>query len=560
VSILLSGPWGYAMLLLLVLGLPLQLAVGGLVAMQRRMWTWAVLLVPMLVLLTALASIIVSLNASIHGLAQTSDPAWVPWFALDDRARATLLGVPGGVAAAILCGPVAIGAAFAGFRAWRPSGSRLVRAVGIAFFIFYAIGLQILGISAAFWFENGAPLFFLALGSPLFMIGSVLASSQRDPRRFGTAAAGFGALLVGVGGLLLATISGGFSKSASAFGSFDDPFGQVGAVVHACVDAAGASQVAALLALASIIGAVPPLVARDIRRLDGQHGLDVLVSGGLGLLLVLAGGWAVARERVLTFSAGAHAMVVLAASQDYAVPFLEPVPARVLVGSAESPRWIMMRERGGVETVPIAGALDIVGPAILRNDGLMFPPGLLLEDFYLSLFESAAGAVSVVGCLPTSDELRLSFTRDPLLATGRCGAFPLTLRVTSRLADPRVLIVLKDRLVDDRGDILSAEALTDVDGRDVIVRGQLDATMADLVVTLARLSKASRVYLGHGVTTDGDDLPIGVDPGLRITKLPQERAAQAIEAGSEGAEPAPAAPPAAQTPADIMREQIVAPG
>lgn len=561
-STLLSGPWGYAMLLLLVLGLPLQVAVGGLVAMQRRMWTWAVLLVPMLLLMTALASIIMAFNTAISSLAQTSDPAWAPWFALDDRARATLLGVPGGLAAAILSGPVALGAAWAGFRAWRPQGTRVVRAIGIAFFLFYAIGLQMLGIAAAFWFENGAPLFFLALGSPLFMVCSVLASGQRDARHFGTAAAGFGALVVGVGGLLLATVSGGFSRSASAFGSFDDPFGQVAEVVHACQDASGASYVAAILALASVIGAVPPLVMRDVRRLDGQHGLDVLASGGIGLVLLLAGGWAVARERVLTFSAGAHVNVVLAGSQDYAVPFLEPVPSRVLVGSATAPRWIMMRDRGGVETVPIAGGLDIVGPAILRNDGLMFPAALLLEDFYLSLFESGAGSVSIVGCLPTPADLQVAFKRDPLLAAGRCGAFPMTLRVTSKLEDPRVIIVLKDRLVDDRGDIVPAGELADVDGRDVIVRGQLDATMADLVVTLGRLSKASTVYLGHGVTVDGDDLPIGVDPGLRISKLPQERAAPApAEQGAATPPPdvAPAAP-AAPTPADIMREEIVAPG
>jgi hypothetical protein len=79
----------------------------------------------------------------------------------------------------------------------------------------------------------------------------------------------------------------------------------------------------------------------------------------------------------------------------------------------------------------------------------------------------------------------------------------------------------------------------------VIVRGQVDATVADLVAMLHLLAPAGRVYLGHGVTLDGDDLPIGVDPGLRITRLPQDRAAEAAAAAAAAAaadmlgEPAP---------------------
>ena len=118
---------------------------------------------------------------------------------------------------------------------------------------------------------------------------------------------------------------------------------------------------------------------------------------------------------------------------------------------------------------------------------------------------------------------------DPLMALGRCAAFPLGLRVTTRLPDPRVLIVLKDRFVDDGGDVYPFAEVKGIEGKDVILRAQTDATIADLVAALPILASASRVYLGFGITPEGDDLPIGVDPGLRISKLPQEIAAEAAD-------------------------------
>jgi hypothetical protein len=88
--------------------------------------------------------------------------------------------------------------------------------------------------------------------------------------------------------------------------------------------------------------------------------------------------------------------------------------------------------------------------------------------------------------------------------------------VTEALNDQRTLIVLKDRLVDDGGDVVSVDAIGDVTGRDVLLRGQVDATFADLDAALFAVSGARHVYLAWGVGLDGDDVPVGVDPGIRI--------------------------------------------
>ena len=42
--------------------------------------------------------------------------------------------------------------------------------------------------------------------------------------------------------------------------------------------------------------------------------------------------------------------------------------------------------------------------------------------------------------------------------------------------------------------------------------------MKDLVGVLGALGEAKNVYLGWGVTVEGSNLPIGVDPGLRLQK------------------------------------------
>jgi len=79
--------------------------------------------------------------------------------------------------------------------------------------------------------------------------------------------------------------------------------------------------------------------------------------------------------------------------------------------------------------------------------------------------------------------------------------------------------VLKDGEVDDRGDVYDVSEIgthNAVAGRDVILRAQVDATVEDFAAVLRAVRGAARVYLGWGVDMDGDDLPIGVNPGLRV--------------------------------------------
>lgn len=536
-STLVAGPWGSTLLLFFALGVPLQLAIGALIGMRRAVPAIAALVFPLAFFLGGLAVTVAALETAMAALWNAPDPTWAPWFAIDDRARAMVPLAATGLGAALLAAPVAIGAAVAGVRSRPTSGwrTRLALLLGGP----AVVGLALAGVGGAFTIESlvggglGRLLLLPGLGGALFLAAALAAALPTEGRRFSGAAIGFGALAIGAAGLALAASGWAASGTAEALGDYTTPFTAMGTVVEATRAARSLGELAAFVAALAVVAGLPLAAARDWRRVDAGTGLEVFACAGLALLVVLLGGWAGARERVLSTLAGAHAADVLKHAPGYDVPRLAPIPTRVLVGEQATPRWIAMRARGGVERLPIAGALDIVGPAVLAGDGLMLPPTLPLEDLYLALFQSGAGSVSIVGCAPADEQLLADIATDPLLAVGRCGAFPLALRVTSRLEDPRVLIVLKDGLVDDRGDVIPGAEVTDVAGRDVIVRGQLDATVGDLVGLLPVIGGADRVWLGHGVTVEGDDLPIGVDPGLRITKLPQERAAEAaVEAGA----------------------------
>ncbi|MFN7143447.1 MAG: hypothetical protein ACK4YP_06715, partial [Myxococcota bacterium] len=61
-SSLAAGPWGFALLVLFALGLPLQVGLGGLLGLGRRVPTVLVLAVPLLLLLTGLGATIWSLE------------------------------------------------------------------------------------------------------------------------------------------------------------------------------------------------------------------------------------------------------------------------------------------------------------------------------------------------------------------------------------------------------------------------------------------------------------------------------------------------------------------
>ena len=110
-SNLFTGSAGVALALLCVVGLPLQLAFAGLMALGRRVPAFLTLIIPMLVLLIGLLGTMTGIEDAIDALGQASDPAWAPWFALDDRARAAWPSVTAGAGAALLALPIEIGRA-----------------------------------------------------------------------------------------------------------------------------------------------------------------------------------------------------------------------------------------------------------------------------------------------------------------------------------------------------------------------------------------------------------------------------------------------------------------
>ncbi|MDP2312018.1 MAG: hypothetical protein Q8P41_03870 [Pseudomonadota bacterium] len=521
-----SGSWGMALLLILALGLPLQVAVGGLVALGRTIPAAAALLVPLLLVLLGFVGTIAGLDTAVASLTQAADPAWVPWFALDDRARAMIPAALGGGGAALLALPPALGAAWVNLRAGAlptPAGMTLQAAqarrwalpgLGLAVAAVIAMGEAVAGaVGSGAW-----TLWVPALGMVPFAVAGALAMLPSKRKGLEGVVIGYGALGIASVGLGTAASALAASSAAVALGDFSAPFAAVGEVAARTREVWFVTRIATFGAAGFVASLLPALLVRDWRRVDARIGTDALVCGALALLGLMAGVWAGARERVLSHYAGGYGAAVLDNAAGYDVPARVPIPSRVLIGPVISPRWLMQRDRGGVEILPFSGGLDIIGPALLRNDGLLLPPTVSLEDLYLALFQSDAGRIAIVGCPTAAPALLQDIRRDPLLATGRCAAFPLELRVTTALDAPRVLIALADRFVDDGGDVLPVSELTDIAGRDVVLRGQIDATVGDLVAVLHALAPAARVYLGWGVTLEGGNLPIGVDPGLRIQK------------------------------------------
>lgn len=518
-----AGTWGQVVLGIAVLGTVVQVAVGALVGLGRRLPVSAALLVPMAALGVGIAGTLASFDDGIAAVRAASDPAWVPWFALDDRSRAFAPAGLGGLAAALLCLPPAIGAAWAGVRpqrrgdAPRPGRRRwrgIRAAIGVAGGFLASAGLFAAGV---LWNLQG-PLAAPGVAFSVFATLCALAGSSAVQRRRDAAVVGLGALAVGCAGASAGAVGLAAIRVRDALGGYEDVFGAMGHVVVG-VRATWRVVPAVVPALvATLLAALPVALWRQWRGAGPREAVD---GGVVALFLLVSAGamaWAGARYQVLTRIAGDHGAAVLREAFATDVPHARPVPARVLVADTERPKWLLLRDRGGAETVWFAEKLDGVGPAIRSEDGLLLPPALSALDVYLALAGSEAGEVSIVGCGPVSEAQAAEIGDDPLLAAGRCGAFPLKLRVTGDLPDPRVLIVLRDQHVDDDGEILPLAAVKDLDGRDVVLRAQADATAADLAAALGALAKARSVFLGYGVDMDGEDIPVGVDPELRIVQ------------------------------------------
>lgn len=551
-----SGVYGQVDLLLFTLGLPIQLALGGLVALGRRVPATVALLLPILVLAIGFLGGIDGMEAGIAAVREASDPAWIPWFALDDRARGTAPAGLAGILAAGLCLPVAAGAAWRGLRGaparpaagaqpaarrrtiWRTMLGWVPPLIAGGSGMIAIVWLLWAAVGAGRWEELAAPM--LAIG--VFSFGVTLAAVPGRPGHNANALIAVGALLLGGVGASVAILGTSALAISTALGEFADPFGSIGQVTARARDTWRLISPLWPAVAIAVGGALPVVMARRWLTADARDGLDALALFLLLLLVAGTGAWSMARRDAFTRLAGDHARTVLRSAFAYDVPHRAPVPPRVLLADPRVPRWILLRERGGVEVAPFVDALESVGPSIRLKDGLLLPPTLTLEDLYIALSDSGAGEIAVVGCATPSESLQADIRRDALLATGRCGAFPLLMRVTTALPDPRTLIVLRDRNVDDDGEVVAIGDLGDLTGLDVVVRGQADATVADLVALLHAAATARRVFLGFGVDLEGDAIPVGVDPELRIREALDAPPAQPPDAAPEAPPDVGAAP------------------
>lgn len=509
-----AGPWGPFLLVALVLGLPIQFAVASMVAFGRRVPAALAVAAPAAALIVGGLAVIQGVDEAVAAVGTAADPAWVPWFALQDRARVGGPAIVAGAGALALTLPPLMGAVVRALRAARRRWLAPVVGVGVA-------ALAALG-AAAFGTSTGEAGRGLLSALTILVLGGAasLAGLDAAPRRMTASGIAGACFAVGAIALIVAELGGAWYDGLRALPDFDAVWSRVGALdAHEADVAYVLPSVVPFLAVAGI-GVLPSILVQRLRGLDARSGMDVAGFSGVVLVIVLVWGWVPFRWRILSHLAGDHAAAVLEERRGYDVPHRALVPPRVLVADPKGPRWVLMREAGGVEVADVVGDLEAAAATLQLGDGLVLPPEMIMEDVYFHLADARAGAVALVGCGDVTGAVWNALEADPLRAVGRCGGYPVRLRVDDDLQHPRKLIVLKDRLLDDGGDIVPIKEVADVKDRAVIVRAQVDARVADVVALLGRLADAGPVYLGWGVTLDGDDLPVGVNPGIRIRLRP----------------------------------------
>lgn len=506
-----AGTWGLLAWGVAALGAPVQLVIAVLLAMRRPVPVIASLLLPLVVVGLGVVGALFALGEAHQELVASHDPAFAPFFALHDRASALAPGVMAGFAGALLALGPAAGAAWGALRERERSflGPIFAGPASAVALLLGAVGAA--GGASPWW-----TLPVVGLGLAVLGILAGLALSATSVRHVTGPAAAVGALAVGALGLAGAGLAAVECGLADVFGSFEDPWSAVATIVRH-TDVTGRAQMLVLVASAVVLaGAMPGLLTVRARRLDLLAGADLAAVVCAVLALLLGALWIGARRFVITRLVGAYPAAVLSAASLFEVPRVDPLPPRVYVADDANPRFLTRREGGGFEVERLPVGTEEIGPRLGLGDGLVLPPTATADRLYLLLAGTDAGQVSLVGCRRPAPDLALRIQDDPLLAAGQCAAAPMRLRVTDTLPDPRVLIVLREHYVDDGGEVIGLPQLRDVAGRDVVMRVQLDATVADVVVVLRSLSAARRVYLGWGVGLDGDDIPIGVDPTVRI--------------------------------------------
>ena len=535
------GDFGVVAVALAAVGLPLQLALGLAVAMGRRVPVSAALFVPVSVLVFGLAGVVSGYQGVAKGFIDPADPAWAPWYALYDRGTAAAPGLVAARLAIALLVPASLGAAVAGLRHERKGtiGPLVAGAGGML------AGLALLGVGFGLDRLQSAALSGLTI--PLLAVGVAGSLCALRPRDLAIAGMAVGSLVVGCIAIFVEAAALSDLVVPELLPDLNAGWSAPRQLAAYAIVSRQWLTFAAILPWIAVAAALPGLGFLRSRRTTATAGLDIAASGALILAVVVALGWVAMHRATVGRMAGAHAAWVLSEAPMFDVPRIDVLPPRVLVVSPSIRRWVELRDGGGVGRLDAVGDLDEVGKALRRGDGLVLSTTLTAEDVYVLLVDSPAGSISIVGCEPVSAAHYAILSVEPILAVGRCGSFPIKLLVSGLLPDPREVILLKDRFVQDVMDVIPLTELTNVTGRDIILRMQADAAVPDLVAALTILKSAASVYLGWGVTLEGNDIPVGVQPGLRVVSempspLPGELDPVAAPPAGEAATPALASP------------------
>ncbi|MSQ00779.1 MAG: hypothetical protein EXR71_02675 [Myxococcales bacterium] len=550
------GEWGLAALGIAVLGLPVQTALGFALGVGRRVPVAAAIVMPVAVLGFGLFGVGSRYGELQRSLWELSDPAWAPWFLLYDRAEAAAPLPLVGALAVLLAMPALVGAAVAAMRHERRGNVGPICAAGGG--LVAGLGMLVGGVVV------GRPA--LALPGLLVALLALLAAGSLAavrPRYLSVAGVGVGAFVVAVLGLVVTTLGGLEIEVTELLSDLNLGWTQVDQLARHDAMARRVVLVLFLLPVLAFGSVLPGLGAIRARDAGPRRGLDVAASGAMLGGLVLAIVWVLLRRSLLGRLGGAHAAWVLAAGPGYDIPREDVLPPRVLVLGESVSQWVELTEGGGVKRTGTAGTWNEVGHGLAGGDGVIFPSTAGAEDLYLLLVDAPASNVSLVGCAPLAAAVGEQVLVEPLLAVGRCGAYPLKLRVAMAMPDPRELILVPGPHVQDGLDVIDLNELVDIAGRDVVLRLQVDCSWKDVLAGLEAVSSASAVYLGWGVTVDGDDLAIGVEPGLRVVeRMPVPAAPPALDDPAAGASGAPAAvvPEPAAAPGPPSPESVLAGG
>lgn len=489
-----NDPLGWLILAVAALALLVQLLIGGLRAAQKPLPMGFHLLLPML--LFAMGTVIAAwrLDQAISVMQQALDVPDLARTALAQTALAAGPAALGGALVPLLLLPVLAGGAWSTVRTGKVRVISLLFTGGAGL-----IAAALAALGAVLWREPlllGVPALLLALQS---FLGGIAMGGDRA----GTSLA----LLLGAVGLSL------WGEHLPYVPLATQPDAALPTLFAAIPHRLGLLR--AVVFLASFGVAIGWITARPARRAGRElPALSLL----LGMVLLGLPPWVLAHNNRTRLSAWGSAMVrttseTAAALHTISVPGHGPLPARVLVAHPRNPHWIEQVFPSPAINL-VTNGLDEAGRSLRTGDGLLLSSELTGGELYDLLAWTEIGELGLVGCtsLPPAPEA------DPLRLTGTCHTFPLSMRVTRSLELPRVYILLPGGQIDIGSEVVPLSALPLVDGQDVILRLQADATMADLEKMLAFLARASHVYLGWGVDLEGDPIRVGIDPWLRIRR------------------------------------------